>query len=266
MKHGVVNRTLLMHLRFWCFTLACFCTPSAQAIVSMEDLHLGAPPEGFSGQLELAINGVAGNTRKSSSNFGTRMQWHKKQHTNFLVLNYAYGRSQGITDTNKGFVHLRHIYQTRATRAWEAFAQATKNEFTRLSLRTLLGGGTRLALIERQKQKAAFLGLGAFYEQEKLSNHQTSTDERTSNLWRANLYFVFKYRFNTGVTILSSTYYQPSVNTPSDYRLSETASLNVKLADNLALSLSLDIAHDSRPPQNVTTTDTSYQTGITYSF
>ena len=255
-----------MHFRFCCFALAYFCTTPVYAIVNMEDLHLGAPPEGFSGQLELAISGAAGNTRKSSSNFGTRIQWHRKQHTNYMLLNYAYGRSQGVTDTNKGFIHLRHIYQARATRAWEAFAQAAKDEFTRLSLRTLLGGGTRLTLIERQKQKAAFLGLGAFYEQEKLSDNQTSSEEQTSDLWRANLYFVFKYRLNSGVTILSSTYYQPSVNTPSDYRLSETAGLNVKIADNLALSLSLDITHDSQPPQNVTATDTSYQTGITYNF
>lgn len=40
----------------------------------------------------------------------------------------------------------------------------------------------------------------------------------------------------------------------------------VKMAQNLDLKLSLDIAFDSRPPQTVQKRDLSYSTGLEFSF
>ena len=52
----------------------------------------------------------------------------------------------------------------------------------------------------------------------------------------------------------------------SDFRLLEDATLSVKMTDTLSLNLSLNLAHDSKPPQSVKNTDTTYSTGVEYSF
>jgi len=46
----------------------------------------------------------------------------------------------------------------------------------------------------------------------------------------------------------------------------EQASLQVKLTDRLDLSFSLEITHDSHPPQFVDQTDVICRTGIEYQF
>ena len=66
--------------------------------------------------------------------------------------------------------------------------------------------------------------------------------------------------------VLSTTYYQPAVDDFNDFRVLEEATLSVKMTDNLALNLSLNLSHDSKPPQAVKKTDTTYSTGIEYSF
>ena len=46
----------------------------------------------------------------------------------------------------------------------------------------------------------------------------------------------------------------------------EQASLHVNLTRRLDLKISLDMAHDNRPPQLIEKTDTTYRTGIEYQF
>ena len=243
-----------------------FWTGTAHAIVNMESLHLTNPPEGFSGQIEISADGASGNTNKVNASAGTRLQWHKDKNTSFLLANYSYGRSLGKTDTNSSFVHIRHIHQTTLFRAREIFTQLERNEFIRLSFRGLVGGGMRFTLGQSSAKKATFLGLGAFYAHEKLSAQQGLTDAGIYNTWRANLYFIPKYKLNNHTRLLSTTYCQPRLQAVNDYRLLETASLQIDIIDNLALQLGLNITHNSRPPQDVKQTDVVYQTGLNYMF
>ena len=150
-------------------SLAFLCAPlSVNAIVSMEDMHLGSPAQGFSGSfsLDLALDG--GNTDQNGAASGAKFQWTEDKITNFILMNYEYGETSGIKNKNKGFTHYRHIEQFNDKYAWEGFAQGSFNEFTNLELRALIGGGIRRTLGERSESRVFLLGLGAFYEREKL--------------------------------------------------------------------------------------------------
>ena len=254
------NRILLVALLFVVGTLP------AQAVVSMEGLHLQKPTEGFEGEFDLSAGGASGNTDKADVNAGTRLQWQNGIHTDFLVLSYAYGQSNDVRDTNHGFLHLRHIFQTRDTLAWELFLQAEQDEFARIAFRRLVGGGVRFTLLERRERSAAFLGAGAFYEWETVTTTTGTTDTGTDNTGRGNLYLVLKYHFNNTVRLVSSTYYQPAFDDAADYHAFENATLQVSLTDRLGLRVSVEVRHDSRPPQTVEETDVTYRTGINYKF
>ena len=99
----------------------------------------------------LDINGKNGNTQNSKAGLGGRAQWYAENGTRFAVLNYEYGESSDVKDTDKTFLHFRNIgyLENRLNGgysrgfAWEAFAQLENNKFTRLSLRALLGAGVR---------------------------------------------------------------------------------------------------------------------------
>jgi len=218
------------------------------------------------GQLDLATSGQTGNTDKRAISLGGRLQWHKGARTDFVVLNYDYGKSAGVKDTDKTYIHARHIQQFRPARAWEAFGQLQQDEFTRLSHRGLAGGGIRFTLVPPGAGKVAYVGVGAFYEREKLEEQAGATDAGTQTLSRASTYLTFKYNLNEQVGVVTTTYYQPAFEDGHDFRLLEQAGIRVKLSRVLDLKLSLDIIHDSRPPQFIEKTDVMYSTGIEYRF
>lgn len=241
-------------------------TLPVHAVVNLENLHLQKPAEGFEGEFDLSAGGASGNTEKADLNVGTRLQWQTGIHTNFLVMSYAYGQSNDVRDTNRVFAHARHIAQTSDALAWELFLQGERNEFGRIAFRRLAGGGARFSMLKRQDRSAAFLGIGAFYELETVTDTTGTTDTGTDSVWRGNVYFVLKYNLNKNVRLISSTYYQPSFDDTGDYRALENAALEVSMTDKLSLRASAEVRHDSRPPQTIEETDVTYRTGINYKF
>ena len=124
----------------------------------------------------------------------------------------------------------------------------------------------RLKLAETPDIKSLHLGLGGFFSRETLEKRAGLTDAGSENIWRVNSYLNYVQQLNHSVRVLSTTYYQPAVDDFSDYRLLEEATLSVTMTDTLSLNLSLNLSHDSKPPQSVKKTDTTYSTGIEYSF
>lgn len=244
------------------FIFACLLLTSSNAfaIINVEDIRVEKKEDGFSGQLRVLASLQSGNTDNNRIGIGSRVQWIRGDITNFLVLNYDYGNSSGATDINRSFLHGRHIVQQNKKWAWEGYGQLAQDEFKRLSIRMLAGGGARLTLSEKTDQGAMYLGLGAFYEIEKLD------DDSKTNLFRASTYFVFKHAFTQSTHFISTTYYQPALSDPVDFRVFQQLGLGVAINKTLDLSLSLDISYDSLPPIGVETTDTSFRTGIEYRF
>ncbi|MGD8569513.1 MAG: DUF481 domain-containing protein [Gammaproteobacteria bacterium] len=263
----IVDGSLLVSSSKWFFSLLMLVSmPAANAIVSMESVHLGKPPQGFSGQFELSFDANYGNTEAANASTGLKLQWSEDHNIDFVLTNYAYGESAGIRNENNAFVHVRHIHQQSSHFAWEAFSQLSNNEFTRLTVRALVGGGVRLALGKPADERAIYLGLSGFYEWEQLDIDSTANNEQTNETARGNIYLVMKYRFNSHVALVSSTYYQPAVDEVSDYRAIEDASVVSKLTDGLSLRMGVNIQHDSRPPPEVKKTDSSVNIGLSVDF
>lgn len=239
---------------------------AAHAIVNIESLRAVEPAQGYSGSLDISVNGQSGNTDKFGANAGGRLQWHGGAVTNFAILRYAYAQTSGVEDTNKLLFHARHIRQLSEVTAYEAFIQASRDKFTRLSFRGLIGGGARFTLFKKPEVKVLHLGLGAFYSRETLESAAGVTDSGSLNYWRINTYVNYLHHLNDQVSLLTTTYYQPAAGNPGDFRLLEEATLSVKMNSHLSLNVSLDVAHDSKPPQKVKQTDTIYSTGIEYRF
>jgi hypothetical protein len=242
-----------------CFSLL-FISSQAFAIINVESMRVQKKSDGFSGELQLDSDLASGNTNSQHVSFGNRLQWDYGNKTNFIITSYSYGESSGVRDTNKGFIHLRHVEHMNQKWAWESFGQMEQNEFTRLAYRGLIGGGVRRTLKQDDDKSGLYLGLGGFYSTERLD------DNSITNLVRANIYFVIKHTLNDTNRFMSTTYYQPTIDNPDDFRALEQFTYAISITKKLDLQLSLDIAHDSQPPSGVEPTDTSFHTGIKYNF
>jgi len=246
--------------------IACCWSGPSLAIVNMENMRIGPSEPGFSGNLDLSAAANNGNTDKKEYALDSRLQWQQAQTTDFIVLAYDYGESNEERVTNSRFLHARHVKQFQPRRAWEAYGQLEKNEFTRLSYRGLVGGGLRFTLAEEAERIGLYLGVGAYTTREKLEKRAGLTDDGVENYERASFYLSYKHHLNPQVSLISTTYYQPRLDDSGDYRALEQAALAVKMNDHLALKLAIDINHDSKPPQAIRDTDVRYFSGLSFRF
>jgi hypothetical protein len=238
----------------------------AHAIVSVGQAIIGPAKNGLHTNIELASSGVSGTTTSNTTLGGLFSQWKHGKYTDILLLQYAYGESNGQINNNRSFVHLRHRMQVSDHWGVEAFAQAMRDPVTRMVARTLLGGGVYWTLLEQADKAGVYLGFGAFYEHEQLSPKVGTTDPLNTRLWRNNTYLVLKRQLNDRFSVYSVTYYQPAIRNMADYRVLEQAAGTVSLYKNLHLKLSTSVYYDSRPPQGVKRTYVLYSTGITMDF
>jgi len=55
--------------------------------------------------------------------------WQHEAHTEFLQLQYAYGKSRGLVDTRRAFAHLRHRTAITPGWRWRALARWDATRF-----------------------------------------------------------------------------------------------------------------------------------------
>lgn len=237
---------------------------SANAIVNMESLHTGTPKAGFSGNVELSVSQTSGNTENEDYTLGSRLQWHRGKFTDYLLLRGAYGESAGVKTTDNRFLHARHIYQFLPRWALEGYLQAEQDSFARLEFRGLAGGGARYTLYQKDERGSIYLGLGAYYSEERIDD--SYPDGGSVKFWRGSSYLILKYQATKNTALVSATYYQPAFEGADDYRMLEQAAMKVKLNDTLSLVLSADYRYDSRPPIGVEKRDLSYTTAFSLEF
>ena len=241
-----------------------FGSATGHAIVNMEELHTGKPRDGFTGNILLSMTNTSGNVDKEDYSFGTRLQWHRHIRTNFLLANAAYGKVDGVKNTEKTFLHARHIEQFRPSVAAEGYIQQETNEFARLDYRRLYGGGLRFTLLEEEEVGNIYLGLGAYYSQEKISAGYP--DAGKDDEWRASTYLILKYQLTEDTVLASTTYYQPAFSEWGDYRALQQAAVRVRMTDRLSLVVSADYQFNSHPPEGVEKREVTYKTALSFEF
>jgi len=252
--------SIIGHIRL--VAMALFFIPAqAFAIVNAEDTTLLTDEEGLAGKFALSINGDRGNVATNGAEISSLLRLNHGKDTEILALNYKNAQSRGVRNANKSYLHLRHRHALDEAWALEAFGQVQQDEFANLKLRTLLGGGVRWS--QKRETWRFHLGLGTFYEYEEL---RKSTSNAKSYLWRASTYMTVDYLLNEQAKLHETIYVQPAWNALGDVRILNDMSLKVSLTDHLALSLTLEVTYDSRPPVGTVKTNVSYQTGIEYHF
>ena len=231
------------------------------AIVNIDKINVTDEDQTTQGEISFDLSGASGNTDTQATSLGGRLQWNN-QSTQFVVLKYDYAKSSGIKNTDKTFLHYRYINNAKNTSTWESFLQVQDDEFKKLKLRTLVGAGYRLNLLTKSKQSQSRVGVGLFYSREEQDDSFLTIEE----LVRANIYFTYHLKVNNTVNFLSTTYYQPDIDSFADYRALEQLSFEFNLSKDLLYFVTIDIAYDNEPVIGLEKADTSYKSGITYRF
>jgi hypothetical protein len=173
----------------------------------------------------------------------------------FLAANGRFAERSGTPFISQGFVHARWTGMWHPRLGSDLFAQYQFNEFLRLTGRAILGAGLRAELVH----DATFMvwgGTGYLFEYDRISVLPGASDppetyeHRLTNYLTARLVVVADQ-----IWIQSTTYLQPRLDQPKDYRALTELELLIKLSEALALGTTLSLLYDSAPPTGVLGSD-----------
>jgi len=235
---------------------------SAQAVITIAPVDIGANP-GLSGSVKGSFITKRGNTDSDEYSAGSRVQYDNAD--TYVVwgdIAFSYAKASGETNTNKTYVHVRYIHTLYKKNVnWEAFVQSQTDKFTKIQKRLLAGIGLRYHT-SMQNYGNVYLGFGGFAEH---IDYTTQIDANEDNT-RLNIYIAYKNQFTTNVKFSYIGYYQPRVDIFSDYILSNSAELKVKIYKKLSINFEVTYNRDTDPAVGVQKYDFAQKTSFVYDF
>ncbi|MBD3584298.1 DUF481 domain-containing protein [Salinimonas sp. HHU 13199] len=261
---SLTSRNRFGHLALPAVLLSCFSMPSF-AIVPV-NVQI-TPPEGYSGQVGLSINGQSGNKDEQEYNANGLLRFKQNDDLFVLISDYSYSETNQVRDEDELFLHGRWIHENQFAPSVdsELFVQYQYDDFAGISDRELVGGNVRWRFDSQNKtnEQQLIVGVGAFYESET-----SETTSLTDNTVRANLYtnIVHKHTGEYPFVASASSYIQPAVDDISDLRVLAVASLNFPIRPSLNVGFAIEVNHNSMPFEGVEKTDVDYGVSLNYEF
>jgi hypothetical protein len=241
--------------------LIAFPALPAAAQINIERLRLEGDHQGLSGSASIALTFQTGNAEKRRGDGKVRLDLLRPESYSFLVLSGDFDWTAGASVSNKGLAHVRHIHRPGARVSPEVFGQINYDKARSLDLRTLVGAGARVLLTDRDQGRAS-LGLAYMFEREDLGLPPESTHPRETSHHRVSSFLALSLEPRPGLAIASTSYIQPRLDALSDVRVLSQSQLAVQLLGPLSLDLTLNLAYDADPPDEIESLDVALRTGI----
>ncbi|MFT5433996.1 MAG: hypothetical protein ACI9OJ_004708 [Myxococcota bacterium] len=234
---------------------------AATAQVNTEKIRSGAPDPGFHGFFQGTALVKTGNVQLVQLGFGARLEYNHERHQVYVQGDYSFAQKGGLDVSDdslrylhSGFGHLRWTAMWHQHMGLEVFGQVQFNEFTRLQLRALGGAGGRFVLLTGDSVELVF-GSGYMAEYEKLDLPDTAVHPARLVNHRWTNYLTLRVAIQEYLRLIATTYYQPRFDAFGDFRVLFDGTIEVDVIDHLAFVVSVQVLHDSRPPDDIETTD-----------
>lgn len=246
-------------------------TTNVFAISNIESEQPNLPEQGLEVAVKLGLDGKTGNDEEKDYDGSVKSVYRRHDNVFLFLVDGEYGTTRDVKDTDNTFVHSRWTHILTPRWSTEGFAQWEQDEFDNVQSRTLMGGGGRYLVWQKQDVFSFTTGAGVFHEEEVLD---LVSYEQSDKFWRINTYYTYKYQMTKTISILNTTYLQPRIGEYSDLRALTEFGLKIGLTNRLALTIQYKLTYDSEPAQNFDvdppidnrSVNTEYQTSIQYTF
>ena len=255
-----------MRFNRFCFGFGLVCLmgapgPVQASIVNVLQPQVGDPEEGWAVQGRVGLGLEAGNEEKQKFSVLAGARRVLGAHQTLVKGSLDRATNFGETSTDRSFVHLRHRVAFTEEWAGFGFAQLEHNGFRALKVRDLFGLGIQRSLWKARRSEAA-IATAVMSEHELLLLDEEVLPPRL----RSSNYFMLAVDLGDGLTLGSTTFFQPRLADFTDWRLLEDLTLNVSLGERLSWSVSCKMEMDSRPPTDVNPWDVVVKTGLGWSY
>jgi len=237
-------------------------TQTLFGLISIAPVKIGDKP-GLHGKVSTSLQTRRGSTDKENYKLALRVAYdNNASYVTWSELSAEYGESNNVEDTNRLYIHVRHIYAlTQEVLRGEILAQLQRDKFKLIRERAITGVGLRFKIFELYENSNGYLGIGGFYE-----HINYTSDDPTESHVRINSYLTYTTPLNENSSLSYTLYYQPIIDRFSDYIESHKFQLKVHVFKSLALSFKLSYDVDSRPPEGINKYDFYQETSFVFEF
>lgn len=231
-------------------------------IVNVESKRITSDTAGWYGNVGGNFS-VIRNTKTILNMEGyTTIQW-KRPHNLYLFLgDYSFLKGADKNLINKSLVHFRYNHKFTPVTFFEAFTQFQNNEITRIDKRALWGAGLRFRIRRHNKKLWMYMGLAVMYEYEEVA----LKPKAYIRCFRNSSYLSLIWKPDSILTIISTTFFQPILDAPSNFRVLNQETVDMAITKKLSLTLSWDFLYDKTPAEGVPNLNYEFKTGLKFDF
>ncbi len=221
-------------------------------IVNIENRRIYDDTAGWSGAFDAGFSFIQNKSSLVNASFRPRVQYKTMKHYYLFLTDWNYSKGNNQVFSNGGMIHFRYAYRLGLKKStkkspwkWETFTQIQYNQLLDQRVRTLIGTGLRLKVLDKKGYRV-FAGSSTFYEYEEiLSSSLINRDYRWSN------YLSWYINPKTNFSFTAVNYYQPLWNNFKDFRYMGQYSIYFSLIKRLDFRFEINSIYDSNPPINV---------------
>jgi hypothetical protein len=185
-------------------------------------------------------------------------------HFAYLNLVGDYGHARGQTITAQAFGHLRYNLQVQPWLWGEAFGQMEADQFRRVLRRDLVGVGPRVG--HDGDRLGLFLGTSYMPEWTHLDRRDTADSGQIRFRHRWNNYIALTATPDDRVLLVATVYYQPRFDDFADHNVVIEPAVVFTVTQVLSARIEGRIRHESRPPEEIKSTDYCIRNAVEATF
>ncbi|MGB0870024.1 MAG: DUF481 domain-containing protein [Flavobacteriales bacterium] len=195
----------------------------------------------WTGNLNVNFNMVKNANRLLQINSRLNTKYQTQKHQFIFVNSFHFKEANSTELIHKGITQLNFTSRKNNRFNYEIFNHLQFNEIIYLKFRNVFGIGFRNR-IYKSKKLVLNTGLAPMFEYAYFNKNNEKVFERNT---RVNTYLSMVYFPHPQITINSSTYFQPKINTIQNFRISNETRLTFKVTKNIGFNIHLMIWQDA---------------------
>jgi|GEM_PF-465815 hypothetical protein len=212
-------------------------------------VHAQDAPDLWRAQLELGFNGSSGNSSFGILRTGGALSRAQTDIYEFEVSALVrYGKSEDRIIADDMRSTIKFDWKPASDFSPFIFVTASRDQIRKIDSRVSGGAGAKWTFgrSEDEASKASF-SLAATLDREDFALDAGATEEEISITARWSTRLKLDHTFASGAKIGHVTFWQPKIDSFSDYIVEMTTSLSTRLLSNLSLAVEHEFIHDEIP-------------------
>ncbi len=237
----------------------------AQVTANVEPFSLGQQEPGWDAQVGADFKMEANETVLLSIDLSPRIDYVRGANSVTVVGEAGFTERAGTTVRNKFLLHSRYLRELGLGVRGEVFTRILRDEFSLVNSRFSVGIGPRFEIVNTE-ETATYAGIQGGFQSERLDLDASAEHPRTLDDARAFGYLAYRQQITDNTTLLNTL--RTGVRLAGDLddvRLTNSATMEVEVSENVSLNASFDVQLDSDPPGDQPDVSMSITNGLTVS-